>query len=1080
MSVRRLTLLVTGSGFCALTYQVAWLRLLRLVFGASTAASAAVLAIFMGGLGLGGLMLGRRADATRNPLRLYAYLEAGVALAAALSPLLIALVRSAYIAVGGTTTLGLIGGTALRLALSALVLGVPTVLMGGTLPAIVRAAEYAGGMRRRNLGVLYGKNTLGAVAGTLWTTFVSLESMGTRATIWSASVLNLGVASIALLLARRFTPSQHAGDRKPRGRTPIAAAPGVSATRKRGSGSQTSSSTTTSRAPNLPRNAAPVWLVLVAAGVVGFAFLLMELVWYRMLAPLLGGSSYTFGLILAVALLGIGVGGLAYAAGERGRRPTLATFALTCALEACCIAVPYALGDRVALFALAQRQGVVGLWDLGQGWLLVTLLVVFPGAAVSGYQFPLLVGLLGSGERAVGKDVGRTYASNTLGAIVGSLAGGFGLLPLLSAPGLWRAVVHLLVALAVAIVLYAVRAGNTSRRDIMALAAGAAAILSCAAQGPTAFWRHSPIGAGRQPPAPNPNAVRAALNSRRLAVIWEADGVESSVALDRRSSISMQVNGKSDGNAIDDAPTQVMLGLIGAVFHPHPKRALVIGLGTGETAGWLARVPSIEDVEVFELEPVVVHVAEECALANENVLTNPKVHIKFGDARELLQTEPTTYDVIVSEPSNPYRAGTASLFTSEFYHAVATRLGASGVFVQWVQAYEVDVRTLRSICATLGGVFPSVETWETKIEADLAFVARREAPVHDVGLVRARVETEPYRSALELVWGVSGAEGLYTGFAAGSDFPATFRASGDAPVNTDDLTALEFAFARSVGRHQPFSVYSGVRSVAAAHGDDRPTLVNGTLDASVVEELRAVRTVAEGETHLPAVAGDPAFQHRLSARQAYANDKLDEAREQWAAQSEEPKALGDVRMVADILTDAGDPRARPYIEGLRVSQPVEAEALLALWHHQASEPSIAADHLVRAFEMYRQHPWTNPRLFNRTFYLAAQLSVEHPELAERLLSALSEPFAVHALDSTRLATGTSIGLQRGLERLCIPSLAPLEPNVLWSKYLLERRYDCYSRFHHPLTAAARADLDAFLADPPSKSPPSPPIVPPSR
>src|SRR5262249_38963861 len=154
--------------------------------------------------------------------------------------------------------------------------------------------------------------------------------------------------------------------------------------------------------------------------------------------------------------------------------------------------------------------------------------------------------------------------------------------------------------------------------------------------------------------------------------------------------LDLLVNGKSDGNTIADAPTQVMLGLIGAAFHPNPRRALVVGLGTGETAGWLAQVPSIERVDVVELEPSVVHVAALCAPVNGNALANPKVHLIFGDAREFLLTTANTYDVIASEPSNPYRAGTASLFTREFYDAVAARLTAQGVFAQWVQAYEVQ------------------------------------------------------------------------------------------------------------------------------------------------------------------------------------------------------------------------------------------------------------------------------------------------------------------------------------------------------------------------------------------------------
>src|SRR5262249_15525992 len=225
-------------------------------------------------------------------------LEFGVAAAAALSPLLIALVRAAYIGAGGTTVLGLTAGTALRLAFAALVLGAPTVLMGGTLPAVTRAAEYAGDVPRRTLGVLYGVNTLGAVAGTLWTTFVSLEVLGARATIWAGSVLNLGVALAAFALARRTTERSAppaARDTESRKSERVSVPPPKRSAAKKAPVAAGQAATAGNkpqaagpRAANAPAAAAPSWLALVAAAVVGFAFLLMELVWYRMLAPLLG------------------------------------------------------------------------------------------------------------------------------------------------------------------------------------------------------------------------------------------------------------------------------------------------------------------------------------------------------------------------------------------------------------------------------------------------------------------------------------------------------------------------------------------------------------------------------------------------------------------------------------------------------------------------------------------------------------------------------------------------------------------------------------------------------------------------
>ncbi|HEY0092681.1 MAG TPA: spermidine synthase, partial [Archangium sp.] len=409
--------LLFGSGFCALVYQTAWQRELRLIFGASTAASAAVLAIFMGGLGLGGALLGARVDRERRPLAFYANLELLISLSAAVTPLLVWLARTLYVALGGTMTLGLGLGSVVRLVLSALVLAVPTLLMGGTLPAAARAAETTDDVRRRALAVLYGLNTLGAVAGAAASTFFLFEVFGTRSTLWLASLLNILVALVARSVARELPEHEPSTTQGPEAST--GAAPAA-----------------------LP----PRTFVLSAAALVGFAFFLMELVWYRMLGPLLGGSTFTFGLILVVALLGIGLGGAAYAAWGQQRPATLGGFALTCLLEALLIAVPLALGDRLAVLTTMLRPlSLYGFGGLVLNWAFVTALVVLPAAFVSGVQFPLLLALLGRGGDNVGRQVGLAYAWNTVGSIVGSLAGGFGLLPLLSAPGVWRLVGAVLV-----------------------------------------------------------------------------------------------------------------------------------------------------------------------------------------------------------------------------------------------------------------------------------------------------------------------------------------------------------------------------------------------------------------------------------------------------------------------------------------------------------------------------------------------------------------------------------------------------------------------------------------------------------
>lgn len=1033
----RVALLLFGSGFCALVYQTAWLRMFRLVFGASTAASAAVLAIFMAGLGFGGLLLGKRADRHRSPLGLYASLETGIALSAALSPLLVAAIGWAYIHLGGTERLGLGLGTVVRLLLSTLVLGLPTFLMGGTLPAVARAVERSSDEGRRVTGLLYAVNTLGAVLGTLATTFYSLEHLGVRKSLWIAALLNLLVVVAARSLARVL-------DGRDEGRAEEPAA-----------------------VPAPEPGAGPVrigWLVPVAAAVVGFAFLLMELVWYRMLGPLLGGSSYTFGLILAVALLGIGLGGLLYGAGADRRRPSLFSFALTCTLEALCMAVPFALGDKIAIVAAIFRPlSALGFVSLVGGWASVTCLVVLVPAIIAGYQFPLLIALLGRGREQVGREVGVAYAANTLGAIVGSIAGGFGLIPLLTAPGVWRLVIGILVLQAAVALVAGLREREERWRGWAPLLTGALALALLAAQGPTAFWRHTPIGAGRfKSDFRNQNEIRASMEAMRGRIVWQADGVESTVALDRTEEYAFIVNGKSDGSAIGDSPTQVLSGLAGALLHGNPKRVLVIGLGTGSTAGWLAQIPGVERVDVVELEPAIVHVARVLSVVNRNVLENPKVHLMIGDARELLLTTSARYDLVFSEPSNPYRAGVASLFSADFYRAVRKRLNPGGIFLQWLQGYELDAQVVRTAYATLDSVFPAVESWEIH-RADLMLVSGEKPLVHDFDRIRAQAQSEPFRTAFDRCWGVTGLEGFYTGFLAPPSLAAAIRKAEGNALNTDDRSILEFGFAKNLGRFGLFSI-ADLRTLVRSRNETRPLQTRGTPpDWNRVEEMRVARDLysqePENDFRLPE---DESARKRIAARQAYLRRDVLGACAAWFEQGEEPRVHADLLMVADCLAVSGDPRAPRYLDALQTEHRAEGLLETAIWHAAAGRNTEAGEAIVAALEPGRFEVWTHRPLMRRALELVPHIAKLDRKLGLRLFEALGPPLPADMFHGTRLQTRFVLSRHLDGPKLCLDVLAPLEPHPAWEEPFLTYRYECYRAHHHPLEERALADLQAFV------------------
>jgi spermidine synthase len=1032
------------TGTCALIFQASWFREFRLVFGASTAASSAVLAVFMGGLGIGNALLGKWADRARTPLAMYALLELSIALSAALSPLVIDALHGLYIVMGGQLALGFPAATAVRLAMSALVLGVPTFLMGGTLPAAVRAVTVCEDHQRRGAALLYGVNTLGAVVGVLGSTFFALEFFGTRKTLWLACLINIGTALSALALSRYAV----------RRGGPASARQIARKTAK----SKTGTTNEQARKESFPAN-----LVYAVAGIAGFAFFLMELVWYRMLCPILGGTTFTFGLILAVALAGIGLGAAAYALYFRRTPLSVHGLAFTIALEACGIAVPFALGDRLAVLA-ATLRGANTAHFLGEvgGWAVVASVVILPAAFVSGLQFPLLIGLLGRGDEDVGKQLGLTCSWNTVGAICGSLAGGFGLLPLLSAPGVWRSTAVLLAVLGVSVFVYA---WQLARRRVWAIATvGAGIITACliACPGPTTFWRHGAVGAGRDArmrELTDPNDVRDWENEVRRSVLWETDGVESSVAVVGSDALAFHLNGMCDGNAIKDAGTQIMLGLIGGALHSQPRTVVVVGLGTGETAGWLAEVPSIEHVDVVELEPAVREMASRCREVNRDVLANPKVRLIFNDAREVLLTTGERYDLVVCEPSNPYRSGIANLFTREFYLAGHDRLNDKGMFVQWVQAYEIDPRTMRTLLATFKSVFPHVEVWQSKL-GDLVLVGSDQRPAYSVPALRSKVAAEPFASALRCAWHTAGLEGMFSHYVGGPALVDHFIGGDGAAVNTDDHNEIEYGFARTLGRAN-WDAAGALYHQSVETGDHRPPVNGGTVDWNAVTLVRLWDAAVRAGNKLSAddltlIEGtDNKVLERYVAKDARGMLVA------WEGLPRSATCLTELTVIAHLYAESASSKAEPLIGQLGNHLPTEAEALRGILAWRQRKFGESGERLATALRRLRGDPWVLEHVCLKTFSAAIGVAKEDPTQAPRLLQALGEPFAAYYADERRRATACVIAEALGPAPVA-QVVESFEPYVPWSEEFLTYRRRAYRDAGHRLAAQADRDVQEFV------------------
>jgi hypothetical protein len=495
---------------------------------------------------------------------------------------------------------------------------------------------------------------------------------------------------------------------------------------------------------------------------------------------------------------------------------------------------------------------------------------------------------------------------------------------------------------------------------------------------------------------------------------------------------------------------------------------LVIGLGTGSSAGWLADADSIERVDVVELEPAILRVAEECHSVNRDALDNPKVHVEIADGREYLLTSDRKYDLIFSEPSNPYRAGVSSLFTREFYQAAARGMKEGGILIQWLQGYEVDAQVIRTAYATLGSVFPYVETWAVQV-SDILLVASAGPILHDLERTRKRVNEEPFRSAMSSVWGVSGVEGFYSGYAASPGFAtAVAEAEGDS-INTDDHPIIEFGFARHVGQQGRFSV-PRLRELAELRGESRPTLSEDALDWQRVEDARSARLLMFRAPQLQSGQADAAErpndgrQLRIQARQAFGQGNLEAAHELWTAQEGPPSGRIDLLLMAESMAEVGDDRTPQIAAQLAELSPVEARSVMARWHLRHGRPEIAGDEIAVALRLFRDDPWAWQPHAQRLVAMATEIGHASPELGQRMFEELSEPFAAHQQDEARLFSRLTLAHEVDQSALCVDAHEVFEPWIPWNEPFLRRRRDCYEASDHPLAATAQRQLEDFYAE----------------
>ena len=1016
------------SGAAALIYEVLWLRLLALLMGHTAAATGIVLAAFMGGLAIGAWRGGRVAESLSpaRALRVYALLEGAIAGCALLMPAALSsarpLLERAYADGAGASVFHLTLG-----ALALVLMGIPAAAMGATYPLAVRWFAGVDDAAVR-AGRLYAANTVGATLGAALAGFLLLPQLGLRGTTLVGVALNLTAGLGAWHLARNAVNSQPP----------------------------------TPNAQNAPLGN---WelevgrsrqLAAIAAGVSGFVVLVYQVMWTRILALVLGPTTYAFGAMLVAFIGGIAIGSaLATWIVKRTRAPGAWLGGAMIAGAAAALAAGLAVDRLPLIMAPTAARPDVTFASIFTLQLTLVMATLLPMTIALGAVFPFALAVAAPGAGHAPRRVALVYAVNTAGAIAGALGGSLVLLPVIGIQSSLR------LAAAVAAVSGALLfQRQRSKRGSIAAALTAAALIALAVVAPP--WNHDRLSNGgyRFSSALAAGDFQIGLEAGRLR--YYREGAAGTVSVrELPGALALAIDGKVDASNTGDMLTQKLLAHLPLLLHGSPRTVCVIGLGSGVTLGAALRHP-ITRADVVEISPEVVDASSFFAAENHDALADQRTRLIVGDGRSHLLLSRERYDVIVSEPSNPWMAGVSTLFTREFFAAARERLAPGGILTQWAHTYNITDEDIRSIVATFLSVFPDGTAWLVG-DADLLLVGAA-APLEALERGLAEAWNRPGVAAdLEEV-AVRDPFSLLTLFVAqGEDLQ---RYAAGARLQEDDRLSLEYSAPRALyGAYQQANV-DRLRELAAAAPPPR-AVREARAGATAVSwrnrgqmQLQADSAAFAYDDLLKALELNPADGEALAAlaQAAARSGRLADAEKvlrEFAAASRNPAASVQLSVVLSMqgrLAEATD-TARAAV----LTAPNDARALEQLASMFAERRD--ADALQRLASIVDQlAPTRNVGLYTRArlaylhgdFARAAQLGDELAALDPANATALS------LVGSSRAALGDHERARRALESA--RRLKPQDPIVLTNLGTIELRTA------NPAAAAERFS-DALFVSP---------------
>jgi spermidine synthase len=804
------------SGAAALVYEITWTRLLTLQMGHTVAAASTVLAAFMGGLAFGSWIGGRldrslaaaRQNAHAARLRTYAALEIAIAIAALALPVMLAALAPVLAwAYHDGLTPALFGFV--RVAVCVVILGVPATAMGATFPIAVGwyASAAADG------GLLYAANTAGAAFGAIASGFWLIPAVGLRATTWVGMALNVVAAGGACWIASTTIDAESAcGHASTRPSTAAAKrqrqfALGVGPQRQCKTVQPAEQTRPTSqkdsrRSQRVPR--LPPWqpvprVAMAATAIAGFTALAYEVAWMRLLTLVLGPTTYAFTTVVASFIVGLAIGSAGGARlVRRSSQPAMWLAAMLMLTAVGASTAGWFAGSRLPLIVASQvgdPNGAFGRIVTRQAFAVMILLL--PMTCAFGAAFPLALAVASAEPRTVARDAARVYTSNTLGAIAGAFVGGFVLLPIVGLHMSFRAAALIGLIAALGVWLTALgwppRARGRAALLLTGLVFAAGVVLLLPP------WDLNLLAGGVYKYAPYIDAANLETELRAWQLLYYQDGAVATVSVRQLAGMrALVIDGKVDASNMGDMLTQRLLGLLPVLLHRDPQDICIIGLGSGVTVGSALAPGAVRRADVVEISPEVVKASAFFERENGHALDRPGVRLIVGDGRSHLLWSSRRYDVIVSEPSNPWMAGIAALFTREFFEAARARLKPDGLICQWAHTYDISADDLRSIVRTFASVFPESTMWLVG-EGDLLLVGSNGPAIEprlDALVTRWQLGSTPALLEDVAIAGRAAPFALLSLFAGG---PADLgRFGSDAIIQRDDRMALEFSAPRAI------------------------------------------------------------------------------------------------------------------------------------------------------------------------------------------------------------------------------------------------------------------------------------------